>query len=374
MLERLKHMIIKEFIQVLRDRRMRVVIFIAPIFQLIIFGYAVNTDVRHVTTAILDRDNTPESRELISRFHGSDCFQVSYVNSEIELQNSIDRGKARAGILINNGFAQDLKGNRTSSVQLILDGSDSNTAGIVVSYAGGIASKFNKEVLFKRMAKGGGGKLQEPVVLEPRTWFNENLESRNFFLPGVIAQIVMIISVILSSMSIVREREMGTMEQIMVTPIGRLEFILGKTLPFASIGFLNVAVITIVAVFWFHIPLLGSLWILFLSTGLFLASTLGLGLFISTISNTQQQAMLTAVFFVMPAMLLSGFNYPIANMPECVQWLTFLNPLRYFLVITRGIFLKGVGLNILWPQVLALSILGVAGITLSATRLRKTMQ
>jgi ABC-2 type transport system permease protein len=213
----------------------------------------------------------------------------------------------------------------------------------------------------------------EPVTLVSRAWFNPNLDSRNFFVPGVLAMLVAVVSIILSSMAIVREREIGTMEQIMVTPIGRLEFILGKTIPFALIGFVDVALITLIAVFWFKVPLLGNPLILFLGTGLYLLSTLGVGLLISTVSATQQQAMMTAFFFMLPAFMLSGFVYPIANMPEVVQWLTYLNPLRYYLVIIRGVFLKGLGLQVLWPHMLALTALGMTMLTLAAGRFRKTM-
>ena len=213
----------------------------------------------------------------------------------------------------------------------------------------------------------------EPVALVPRAWFNPNLDSRNFFVPGVLALLVAVLSIILSSMSIVREREVGTMEQIMVTPIGRLEFILGKTIPFAIIGLVDVALIALIAVFWFRVPMLGFPPLLFLGTGLYLLSTLGVGLFISTVSSTQQQAMMTAFFFMLPAFMLSGFVYPIANMPRVVQVLTYLNPLRYYLVIIRGVFLKGLGLAELWPQMLALLLLGATMLLLAAGRFRKTM-
>jgi len=375
MFERLKHMLIKEFIQVFRDPRMRGVILLVPIIQVIIFGYAVNTDVRHIRTAVYDLDNTPASRDLVSRFEGSGCFDVvEHPGSESQARACIDAGRVKALIRLNQGFAGDLDGGRTAQAQLILDGSDSNTAGIVISYASRIAATYNQRILIQRISRSTGGRFTaEPVSMESRSWFNPNLESRYFFLPGVIAQLVMIVSIILSSMAIVREREIGTIEQIMVTPIGRTEFILGKTIPFALIGFVNVAMVTLVAVLWFKVPLEGSLLTLFFATGLFLLSNLGVGLFISTVSRTQQQAMMTAFFFIQPAILLSGFIYPIANMPPSIQWLTYLNPLRYFLVIIRGVFLKGVGFAVLWPQMLALAILGVTMITLASSRFKKTI-
>jgi ABC-2 type transport system permease protein len=257
---------------------------------------------------------------------------------------------------------------------MVLDGSDSNTASVVMGYASRISSVYNQDMLKARMARLAGARLEaDPVSLVSRAWFNPNLDSRNFFVPGVLAMLVAVVSVILSSMAIVREREIGTMEQIMVTPIGRLEFILGKTIPFALIGFIDVALISLIAVFWFEVPLRGNPVTLFAATGLYLLSTLGVGLFISTVSRTQQQAMMTAFFFMLPAFMLSGFVYPIANMPEVVQWLTYLNPLRYYLVIIRGVFLKGLGLQVLWPHMAALALLGATLLSMAAARFRKTM-
>jgi ABC-2 type transport system permease protein len=220
---------------------------------------------------------------------------------------------------------------------------------------------------------GGLSPIPGGVALKSRTWFNENLESRNFYVPAVIANIVLVITMLLSSMAVVREKEIGTMEQIIVTPISRTEFILGKTFPFVLIGFVDVAIITTVAYFWFDVPIRGSLLLLFGATAVFLMSSLGFGLFISTISDTQQQAMMSAFFFIFPAMLLSGFAFPIDNMPDAVQWLTFLNPLRYYIIIIRGVFLKGVGLDILWPQLAALALLGFLILSFAVNRFRKTL-
>ena len=375
MLERLLRMLIKEFIQVLRNPRMRAVIFIVPVVQVLIIGYAVSTDVRHVALAVYDLDRTPASRDLLARFEGSGCFDVvRRISSEQEIQAVLDAGEAKAVLRFNRGFAEDLDGNRTAQAQLLLDGSDSNTASVILSYASRIAADFNLARMEQRFTRSAGLRLEaQPITLVTRAWFNPNLDSRNFFVPGVLAMLVAVVSIILSSMAIVREREIGTMEQIMVTPIGRLEFILGKTIPFALIGFVDVALITLIAVFWFRIPLLGNPLILFLGTGLYLLSTLGVGLFISTVSATQQQAMMTAFFFMLPAFMLSGFVYPIANMPVGVQWLTYLNPLRYYLVIIRGVFLKGLGPQTLWPHLLALAVLGGTMLVLAAGRFRKTM-
>jgi len=375
MYERLKAMLIKEFIQVLRDPRMRFVVFIIPAVQTIIFGYAVNTDVRHVATAIYDLDNTSQSRALADRFLRSGYFDLQErVTDETRARELIDRGEVKALIRMNRGFGADLAGGRGAAVQLILDGTDSNTAGIVLNYASKIALAYGTQLQLDATARAAGTMVPiRGVELASRAWYNENLESRNYFVPAVITNIVFIITMLLSSMAVVREKEIGTIEQVIVTPIGKGEFILGKTIPFVLIGFINVALVSLVAVFWFGVPLRGSILLLFGSTALFLMSSLGIGLLISTISRTQQQAMMSAFFVIFPAMLLSGFAFPIESMPLPVQWLTYLNPMRFFLVIIRSIFQKGVGMEILWPQLAALAVIGVAILTLAVGRFQKTL-
>lgn len=375
MLERLIRMLIKEFIQVLRNPRMRAVLFVMPVAQVIIIGYAVNTDVRHVPMAVYDLDRTPATRDLVARFEGSGCFDVvRHIGSEAEIQETLDSGQAKAVLRLNRGFAEALSGGGTAQAQFLLDGSDSNTASVALTYAAQISGDFNRALLGQRFARTAGVRVDaEPVTVVSRAWFNANLDSRHYFVPGVLAMIVAVLTIILSSMSIVREREVGTMEQIMVTPIGRLEFILGKTIPFAMIGFVDVAIIALISVFWFQVPLRGFPPYLFLGTALYLLSTLGIGLFISTVSSTQQQAMMTAFFFMLPAFMLSGFVYPIANMPKVVQILTLLNPIRYYLVIIRSVFLKDLSLGVLWPQMLGLLLLGGTMLLLAASRFRKTM-
>ena len=374
MFERITHMLIKEFIQIFRDPRMRTVIFVMPLVQTLVFGYAVTTDVTHIPTAIFDLDNSKASRELVTRFIGSGYFDVvRYVDREEEAQDLLDHGAVKAVLRMNKGFGDHLRAGRTALLQIIVDGTDSNTAGIVLNYAGQIAGQFGDTVLRTRFHRATGEPTPSArVMVETRAWFNENLESRNFYIPGVIVLIVTLVTLMLSSMAVVREKEIGTIEQIMVTPISQSEFILGKTLPFALIGFVDVALVTVIAAYWFDVPIRGSLVLLVGATSLYLMSTLGIGLLISTISRTQQQAMMSAFFYYFPAMLLSGFVFPIANMPEVVQWLTYLNPLRYFLVIIRGIFLKGVGPDILWSQMAALLSLGTATLWVAARRFRKT--
>lgn len=375
MFERIKHMLVKEFIQVFRDPKMRGIIFVMPVLQVLVFGYAVTLDVRHIATAVYDLDNSVASRELIARFANSGYFDVvEHVESAERARALLDRGGVSAVLQMNKGFGDALRAGRTAELQLIVDGTDSNTAGVVLDYGAKIVGQFSQTVLTTHFTRVRGS-LEKPgrVELESRAWFNDNLESRNFYVPGVIAIVVMLITLMLTSMAVVREKEIGTIEQIMVTPITPAEFILGKTLPFALIGFADVVLVTVVGVFWFGVPIHGSLWLLFLATALYLMTTLGIGLLISTVSRTQQQAMMSAFFFYFPAVLLSGFMFPIANMPAAIQWLTYLNPLRYFLVVLRGIFLKGVGPALLWPELLALAALGIALLWLAASRFRKTL-
>ncbi len=375
MRERVKQMLIKEFIQAFRDPKMKAVVFVMPMVQLIVFGYVVTTDVRHVATAVLDADNTVASRELASRFIKSGYFDYrQYLRNDREARQALDSGKVRALLRMDKGFEDDLRAGRTARVQLILDGTDSNTAGVVLNYASRITAGFSQDVLNARLARLRGAALEPGgVKLETRAWFNANLESRNFYVPGVIATLVMLITLLLTSMAVVREKEIGTMEQIMVTPITPLEFILGKTIPYALVAFADVILIMTLGVFWFGVPIRGSLVLLFVASVLFIFTALGIGLLISTVSQTQQQAMMTTFFFYMPALLLSGFMFPIANMPPVVQWLTYLNPLRYFLIIVRGVFLKGVGPVILWPQMAALAVMGSVSLGLAARRFRKTL-
>jgi len=346
---------------------MRTILIIVPVLQSIIFGYAVTTDVREVAIAIMDQDQTPQSRDFVSRFTSSGYFKVIHRVSDVrEIRDLMDRGSVKGALEIDSGFAGIISAHRTASIQMIVDGTDSNTAGIVLNYAGRIVQRFNLDFLATKASA-------QPVELRTRAWFNENLTSRNFYVPGVIALLLALVTLMLSSMAIVREKEIGTMEQIIVTPINRFEFILGKLTPFALFGILDVFIITAVCLYWFDVPVRGSFLLLLISTVLYLMSTLGAGLLISTISSTQQQAMMSAFFVFLPAVLLSGFLFPIANMPDWIQGLTYVNPLRYILIIIRGIFLKGVGADILWPEMLSLAALGAALLLIATRKFQKTL-
>ncbi len=368
-------MLVKEFLQVLRDPRMRLMIFLMPLVQVVLFGYVVSTDVRDVPTAVVDFDRTPASRELLARFAGSGYFRfVAQTRDLAAVQRLVDRGEAGAILRIDAGFAQDIEGGRTARLQVIVDGTDSNTAGIVLEYAGRIAGAFSDRIFLERLSRlRGAAPRPGGAVLVPRAWFNENLESRDYYVPGVIAMIVMLITLTLTSMAVVREKEIGTIEQILVSPITPVEFILGKTIPFALIGYADVFLVAGIGVFWFDVPIRGSVLLLLLATTFYLMTTLGTGLLISTVSRTQQQAMMTVFFVYLPVILLSGFMFPVASMPAAVQILTYANPLRYFLVVVRGIFLAGAGAATLWPQMAALLVIGAATLAVAGRRFRKTL-
>jgi len=376
MFKRVRYFFVKELIQTLRDKRMRMILIMPPILQLIIFGYAANLDVRHIRTAIWDLDQSVSSRDLIGRFASSKYFDiVSFPQHPEEVKDLITRGDVALSIEIPADFSRKLKKGDTTIVQIILDGTESNTALIALGYANQILSEFSTQLLVKRLNRAGMIDFEEAGVnLQHRTWFNPSFESRLFYIPGVIASIAFLIPIILTSQAIVREREIGTLEQIMVTPIKSWELMLGKTLPFALLGLLDAIMIALIGVFWFEVPLRGNPLILFLGINLFLLSSVAIGLFISTICSTQQQAQISTFFFAMPAFTLSGFAFPIENMPEWIQYLTYVNPLRYFLVIIRGVFLKANGLDILWPQMLALGILGTLMILLSSLRFQKRLK
>lgn len=384
MWHRIREIIRKEFLQTFRDPRARALLLGPPLLQLVLFGYAVNLDVENARMAWVDGDNTPASRELLAAFEGSRYFNVTEMpNNERETQKLLDHGAVQAVVRVLPGFARDIKRGDTASVQVLVDGTNSNTAGIVSAYATQIVATFaagiqaeqqNARLVQPSTAARAPTVFAAPVVTaQQRVWFNPDLKSRDYFVPGVIVNIIALVTIMLTAMSIVREKEIGTMEQLMVTPIRPIELIIGKLLPFAMVGVVEVGLVVVAARLIFETPIRGNLFLLFGCTLLFLLSTLGVGLFISTISQTQQQAMMSSFFFFMPAMLLSGFAFPIRNMPSSVQLLTFLNPLRYFMRIVRGLFLKGTGMAALWEEILALALFGFAILGLSALRFRKKL-
>ncbi|MGB2697897.1 MAG: ABC transporter permease [Candidatus Zixiibacteriota bacterium] len=364
---------------------MRFIILVAPLIQLIMFGYVVTTDVNHIPIAVVDLDHTQKSRELVSLFENSEYFEILlHTEKEDKAVKLLDQGRISCLIQIPRSFSRRLKRGNTTGIQILLDGTDSNTASVIQGYVRRMLGDYSRSQMQKKTAKIKGAFFEfRPEIMglksaslknQIRAWYNPELKSQNFNLPGVVAVILMITTILLTSLAIVREKEIGTIEQLIVTPIRPVELMLGKTIPFVIIGYFEVFLVVGASIFWFGIPFRGSFPLLLFATGLFLLTTLGIGLFISTVSRTQQQSLLTMVFFMMPAFLLSGFMFPIANMPKLIQYVTYLNPLRYFLIIIRDIFLKGVGIEYLWDQMLALAIIGVVILSLSVMRFRKRVE
>ena len=371
MFKTIRHMIRKEFIQVFRDRRMLIPIFLAPVVQLILFGYAANIDVRHIPFAVVDNDRTPESRALLSVFTQSGYFDLEEtLDSPQEIDRRLLDGTIQAALVIPRDFARRLAARQSAPVQVILDGSNANSATIIQNYAVLIAAKYSERLIVQALPPGQAA----PNFFEPRIWYNPELKSSNWMVPGVISLILLLTTLILTAMAITREREIGTLEQLIVSPIRPIELILGKTIPFVIFGFCDIIIVLVAGKIVFDIPIRGSIPFLLVCSLVFILTTLGAGLFISTISRTQGQAMMSAMFFVMPAMLLSGVFSPIESMPKIIQLMTYLNPLRYFGKIVRGILLKGNGFSILWPELTALLVFGLATIVLSSLRFKKRLE
>jgi ABC-2 type transport system permease protein len=374
MFRRIYHIIVKEFIQVWRDKKMRFFLIAPPLVQLLVYGYIINFDFTHVAVGIFDESRTMESRELIDRFTSNQWFNVKYdIKTQKELLSRIDHNDITMAVWIQWDFATRMRQGKSGKVQVILDATDSNTALLVSKYAGTVIADYTQEQLQQRLDKQGlkwEGQTGLPLSIKPRAWFNSNLISRHSMVPGVTAMVVMLISLMLTALSVVREKEIGTMEQILVTPIRPIELILGKTIPFAVIAMLVGGVVTVAGILWFQIPFRGNPLVLVVGTAAFLMSSIGLGLFFSTVSSTQQQAMMAAQLFLMPAIMLSGLVFPIANMPVFFQYLTMLNPLMYFIVVARGVFLVGAGMALLWKEMAAMVMLGVFLLGLAVARFK----
>ena len=369
------HIIRKEFIQLRRDRRMFFIVFFSPVLQLFLLGYAANLDIRNIPVVFCDLDATRTSRDFIAQFPASGYFSLqATVDRAEDVDAYIDQGKASLAVILPKGMGRRLAGRKSVRVQVIVDGAESQSAIVGLNYATMIGLKYSRQILLERLRSASPGLSIPRVEPEVRVWYNPELRSRNFMIPGVLAMVLMIITMMLTSLGIVKEKELGTREQLIVTPVRPHELIMGKLLPFFLIGLVEITVVVAVAVFGFGVPVKGSVWLLFGLSPTFMLTTLGLGLFISTISRNQQQAMLTAAFFIIPQIILSGFVFPIENMPHLIQWLTYVVPLRYFLVIIRGLFLKAVGLNALWDETAALLIFGLAILGLSILRFRKTLE
>lgn len=375
--------IVKEFLQLRQDHRMIPIIFVAPVLQLVLFGFAVNTDVTRVPTVLVDQDRSAASRALVDRFTRSGYFElVGVEDTAAGIDHWLVTGHAQIALLIGQGYGAALAGGEEPQVQIIADGSDSSPATVALGYGAGIVSAASREAMAEQLrawaAQGAeeGRAVAAPgrVLLVPRVWYNPDLESRWFYVPAVLAMILMIMTMLLSAMGVVREKEIGTMEQIIVTPIRSWQLIVGKLFPFAVIGLIQVCLVTAVAVFGFGVPLRGSFPLLVALTQLFMLNTLGLGLLVSTLVRTQLQAMMAAAFTLMlPMVYLSGLIFPIENMPPAVQYVTYAIPVRYYATIIRGIFLRGSGLDVLWPQALTLLVMGLSILSVAALRFRKRL-
>ncbi len=365
-LQRVLALSLKELLALLRDTASRAVLVGPPIVQLLIFGYAATFDLKHVPFVVYNQDSGIQSRDLIARFAGSPSFSLlRVVHDQKALETAIDDNFAMMAMDIGPNFTSDLERGRTAHVQFILDGRDSNTAGLATGYAQSIVGAFNET-----QAAQHGATLTSTVLLD-RAWFNPNLDSRWFIVPGICGILTLLVSILTTGLSVAREREMGTFDQLLVTPMRPAEILLGKALPGFLVGIVEGTLIILIAIFWFHVPLTGSLLGLYFGLLCFLFSTVGIGLMISSLAVTQQQALLGVFLFMVPAIVLSGFATPIANMPPIVQYITLLNPLRYFLIILRGSFLEGAGIGLFWPQYWPLAVIGLLSMATAGRLFRR---
>ena len=372
---RLASLIRKEFIQITRDPRTLILVLIIPVMQLFLLGYSATNDVRNVPMAVFDQDRRPSARQLLDAYRAADYFRIAYdVDSEAELQTLIDNGDARVGLIIPPDYGKQLQSNGSAQVAFVLDGSDPTVASTALSAAQLIGQSLATEVMAERLARRGQpAAIQPPVEVHTQVWYNPDLISAHFMIPGVIGMILYALTSILTATAVVRERERGTIEQLIVTPIRPLELIIGKLLPYTILAFLNTLEVLAIGHWWFGLPLRGELWLIWTLSGLFLLSSLGIGLLASTIANTQQEAMLTVWMTLLPGIFLSGFFFPLEAMPKVLQWISYLMPLRYYLFIIRSLLLKGVGAAALESEILALSIFGGAIMTAAAMRFRKRL-
>ena len=370
---RLWQLLRKELVQLLRDPRSRRMLIIAPILQLLVFGYAVNTDVRHARTFLLDADRTAESRALVAALTSSAYFDVTMRSDRpADLTRALDAGDVLIGVHIPRGFAADVASGRPTTVQLLVDGSSANTANVALGYATQIIGRYGQRRGAEIAARAGVPASAGGVTFDVRVWYNPDLSSRDYNVPAVMGNIVMLMALLLTSLAVVRERELGTLEQLMVSPLRPMELMLGKTIPSALVAMFDVVLVTAVSLLWFRIPFEGSYLVLTVASMLFVLTGLGIGLLISTISKTQQEAFMSMFMFFLPAIMLGGLLFPVDNMPPWVQALSYLDPIRHFLIVVRGIFLRGAGFSIVWPQLLWLAGLGVSVLWFATRQFHKT--
>jgi ABC-2 type transport system permease protein len=367
-LQRIVGLAIKELLFLLRAPASRAVLIGPPIIQLLVFGYAATFDLKHVPFVVYDQDQGRLSRDFIARFSGSPSFElVRSVRNQAALAQAINEKSAIMAMDIGPNFTSEIERGRTAHVQLILDGRDSNTAALALGYAQSIVTTFNRE----QIAQHGGA--PPSTVLLNRAWFNPNLDSRWFIVPGIAGILTLLVSMLATGLSVAREREMGTFDQLLVTPMRPAEILLGKALPGFLVGGLEASFIILVAIFWFQVPFTGSVAGLYIGLFCFLLASVGTGLMISSLAVTQQQGLLGVFLFMVPAIVLSGFATPIANMPRAVQYITWIDPLRYFLVVLRGSFLEGGGASLFWPQYWPLVIIGTVNMLVAGWLFRRRL-
>ena len=374
-LQRLNAVARKEFLHVLRDFRSMGMAVAIPMLMLILFGYALTLDVDNVPFVVWDQSQSPESREFVSRFAGSRYFTLKrYVYDYADIERVIDTGEARLALVVPRRFAIDIRSGRDSPAQVIVDGSDSNTAMIVIGYANAIGRTYSQDLQLETLWRQGMVSVQSPLDVRPRIWFNADMQSRNYIIPGLIAVIMMVIAALLTSLTVAREWERGTMEQLISTPVKGYELVLGKLIPYFTIGLIDVILTVVMGEYLFHVPLRGSVWLLFGMASIFLAGVLSLGILISIVTKSQLLAsQLAMVTTLLPAFLLSGYMIPIVNMPKPVQYITYLVPARYFVALLKDIYLKGVGLELLADEALLLTVFAVAMVALAIVRFKKKL-
>lgn len=370
---RLWQLLRKEMFQLLRDPRSRRMLLAAPIIQLLVFGYAVNTDVRHARTFLLDADRTAESRALAAALTASGYFDI-IVRSDrpSQMTRALDAGDVLIAVNIPRGFAADVARGTATSVQVLVDGSSANTANVALGYATQIIGRYGLTRAVDIAARAGAPNAAGGVDFASRVWYNPNLESRAYNVPAVMGNIVMLMALLLTCLAVVRERELGTLEQLMVSPLRPVELILGKTIPAALVAMFDVVLVTAVSLLWFRIPFAGSFVVLGVASLLYVLTGLGVGLLISTMSNTQQEAFMSMFMFFLPALMLGGLMFPVENMPQWVQYLTLLDPIRHYLIVVRGVFLRGAGWDVVWPQLAVLAVIGVGVLGFATKQFHKT--
>jgi ABC-2 type transport system permease protein len=365
----------KEFLHVLRDPRSLGMAIAIPMMMLLLFGFALTLDVDHVPIVVWDQNNTPDSRELVSQFAGSPYFSlVRYVNNEGEMNRAIDSGDALMGLVVPYDFARRLASQTQVPLEVAISGVDSNTATITLGYAEAIVDIYSQEWMIRRFGRQGPTKVQIPLDVRARVWFNADLESKNYIVPGLIAVIMMVIAAMLTSLCFAREWERGTMEQLISTPVQGSELVLGKLIPYYAIGLLDMVLAVVLGQFLFQVPLRGNVALLFGVASIFLVGVLTMGMLISIVTKSQllaSQLAMTATF--LPSFVLSGFIFAIVNMPRPIQWLTYLVPARYFIGILKGIYLKGVGLDILAADTILLTVFAVAMVLLAQVKFKKKL-